>query len=152
MQQNVFQQLSGVDQLITVKGGLDGAKSYSMGPNGRVPLFDADKDVFYLKTTDQNGFPKIRAFKFEEVFMVDSDNSGDGISLDTIRSIIREELSSVKEELLNAKQPVSESEHFRDQKSNAGYNVKSDTTANAASGQKQRQPRQNTANVVNSKE
>lgn len=53
-------------QLIRVTG-MDGAKAYQMPPNSVVPLFDADNDIMYVKSTDGTGFPTIRAFAFQAV-------------------------------------------------------------------------------------
>lgn len=53
-------------QLIRVTG-MDGAKAYQMPPNSVVPLFDADNDIMYIKSTDGAGFPTIRAFAFQPV-------------------------------------------------------------------------------------
>lgn len=51
------------DGLIRVTG-VDGAKAYPVAPNSVVALFDADRDVFYIKSADAGGFPTIRAFTF----------------------------------------------------------------------------------------
>ena len=53
-------------QLIRVTG-MDGAKAYQMPPNSVVPLFDADNDIMYVKSTDGTGFPTIRAFAFQPI-------------------------------------------------------------------------------------
>lgn len=53
-------------QLIRVTG-MDGAKAYQMPPNSVVPLFDADTDIMYVKSTDGAGFPTIRTFAFQPV-------------------------------------------------------------------------------------
>lgn len=53
-------------QLIRVTG-MDGAKAYQMPPNSVVPLFDADNDIMYVKSTDGAGFPTIRAFAFQPI-------------------------------------------------------------------------------------
>ena len=104
MQANMF-SLSGVDQCIRVHGE-DGMKAYSMGPSCRVPLFDDTDDILWVKSTDQNGFPSARRFRLvEEVLLDPKDNT---IALNDIRSMIREELGLVKEELLNAQQFISE--------------------------------------------
>ena len=47
--------------------GMDGAKAYQMPPNSVVPLFDADNDIMYVKSTDGAGFPTIRAFAFQPI-------------------------------------------------------------------------------------
>lgn len=56
------QQVQPVD-LIRVTG-IEGARAYPVTPNSTVPLFDADRDVLYVKSTDAGGFPTIRAFAF----------------------------------------------------------------------------------------
>ena len=64
-----YQQRMGMQQqmqLIRVTG-MDGAKAYPMPPNSVVPLFDADNDIMYVKSTDGAGFPTIRAFAFQPV-------------------------------------------------------------------------------------
>ena len=38
-----------------------------MPPNSVVPLFDADNDIMYVKSTDGAGFPTIRAFAFQPI-------------------------------------------------------------------------------------
>lgn len=50
-------------QLIRVTG-LEGAKAYQMSANSVVPLFDANEDIMYIKSTDGAGFPTIRTFSF----------------------------------------------------------------------------------------
>ena len=104
MNQNIF-QLSGIDQIIAVHG-IDGAMNYQMGPNCRAPLFDDNEDVFYIKSTDKYGVPTVKRYKFEEEVIV-SDSDPKTVSLQDIRSIIKEELSFIKEELANGQQPVS---------------------------------------------
>lgn len=104
MQNNLI-QLSGVD-LVVPTHGLEGAKAYPLGPNCRAPLFDDTEDKFYIKSTDANGFPTVKVYRFEEVVTVDPNNSGNGIALQDIRSIVRDELLSIKEELINAQQSI----------------------------------------------
>ena len=91
-----FMQLSGVD-LVVPTHGLEGVKAYPLGVNCRVPLFDDSKDVFYIKSTDENGFPSVRTFGYSEIV---TETESKSVTLDDIRSII-------KEELANAKQPIS---------------------------------------------
>lgn len=47
--------------------GIEGAKAYQLPPNSKMPLFDNDADILYLKTTDSAGYPTIKAFKFEPI-------------------------------------------------------------------------------------
>lgn len=104
MLNNLF-QLTGVDLVMPTKG-LEGAKSFPLGSNCRVPLFDEEKDIFYIKSTDANGFPSIKMYEFKEKPIID-ETQNPSVSLDDIRSLIREELGSIKEDLVNAQQPVS---------------------------------------------
>ena len=99
-------QLTGVD-LVVPTHGIEGAKAYPMGPNCRAPLFDDEEDIFYIKSTDSNGFPTVKVFEFKEKILIDQNNSGNGIVLQDIRDLIREELNVVKEELLNGQQSIS---------------------------------------------
>ena len=119
MQTNLL-QLTGVDLVVPVKG-FEGAKSYPLGPSCRAPLFDDKDDILYIKTTDANGFPSIKAYEFKEIVLVD-ENSPTAVSLNDIRALIREELGMVKEELINAQQPVSTNNSTNTQ-SNVGNNA-----------------------------
>ena len=44
--------------------GLEGAKAYPLMPNAEIALFDAGRDVFYVKRTDAGGYPTIAAYQF----------------------------------------------------------------------------------------
>ena len=44
--------------------GLEGAKAYPLMPNAEIALFDAGRDVFYVKRTDAGGYPTISAYQF----------------------------------------------------------------------------------------
>lgn len=93
-----------VQALVKVTG-LDGAKAYQMPPNSAVPLFDANDDVFYVKTTDGAGFPTVRAFRFEPIDLTPQQQVGDYVTKDEFKSFVAE----IKE-ALNAKQPVPRAE------------------------------------------
>ena len=47
--------------------GLEGAKAYPLAPNSEAALFDAGRDVFYVKRTDAGGYPTIQAYQFAPV-------------------------------------------------------------------------------------
>lgn len=55
-----------VNGLVSVTG-MEGAKAYSLPPNSSMPLFDADEDMLYVKTTDAAGYPTIKAFSFKPI-------------------------------------------------------------------------------------
>ena len=146
MQQGLF-QLSGVDQLIPVHG-MDGAMAYNIGPNCRVPLFDDSEDVFYIKSTDKYGVPTVKRYRFEEEILLDGEDPK-AVSLKDIRTIIKEELDSIKEELLNGQQSVSETDNTtihqatNDDSSNGKHNAYNKPNRAA----RDKQQRSNTANV-----
>ena len=45
--------------------GINGANAFSMGPNGKAILFDANENYFFLKTTDDAGYPTTKRFWYE---------------------------------------------------------------------------------------
>lgn len=102
-QQRAQMQQPGM-QLIRVTG-MEGAKAYQMPPNSAVPLFDADSDVMYVKTTDGAGFPTIRAFSFKPI--------GDpapaaGADQYVTRAEFDQTMALIKEAISGAQQPVQQ--------------------------------------------
>ena len=47
--------------------GLEGAKAYPLAPSSVAALFDADRDVMYIKRTDAGGYPTIQTYQFSPV-------------------------------------------------------------------------------------
>lgn len=47
--------------------GIEGARAYSMAPNTTTALFDANEDVFYVKSADAGGFSTIQAYSFKRM-------------------------------------------------------------------------------------
>lgn len=145
-------QLSGVD-LVVPTHGIEGAKAYPMGPNCRAPLFDDAEDIFYIKSTDANGFPTVKVFEFKEKIMIDQNNSGNGVVLEDIRSLIREELSVVKEELLNGQQSISAASSEQANRNESGNTSTNKHNGNAksyntsSSDKSNKQQRQNSSVV-----
>lgn len=145
MQQNLF-QLTGVD-LVVPTHGIEGAKAYPLGPNCRAPLFDDSEDVLYIKTTDANGFPSIKVYDLSERVLID-DNSPSAVSLKDIRELIREELMNVKEDIINAQQPVSK--YNNQSTNNTGNTISTNTKYNGksnANANYQRNGKQSTTNT-----
>lgn len=89
--------------------GLDGAKAYQMPPNSVAALFDANNDIFYVKSTDGAGFPTIRAFAFTPYNMEQPNNE----------YVTRAEFNQLKEAIFNAKQSIS-AEPTSTEQSNGG--------------------------------
>lgn len=46
--------------------GEAGAKSYMVAAGNTVPLWDSERQVIYLKSTDQSGMPSMRVFEYTE--------------------------------------------------------------------------------------
>ena len=88
-----------INALISVTG-IEGAKAYVLPPNSSVPLFDANSDTLFVKTTDGAGFPTIRTFRFEEV-KPEPVASPDYVTRDEMQRGFDE-----LKELINGKQPV----------------------------------------------
>lgn len=95
--------------------GRAGAEAFQMMPNETVALFDADKDIMYIKSTDVSGVPKIRTFAFYEKVEAEVVSEPSPI-------ITREEFDKLKEELLNVKQSVSNTNKYSSSKSNKPNN------------------------------
>ena len=87
---NHYQQSVG---LIRVTG-IDGAKAYQMPPNSVVPLFDADNDIMYVKSTDGAGFPTIKTFSFSPYEVAQQTNND---------YVTRAEFEELKGMIINAR-------------------------------------------------
>lgn len=97
-----FQQNQNQNSLIRVTG-IDGAKAYQMFPNSTVALFDSSEDLFYVKSTDDAGFPTIRTFSFKE-------ETGSESPQTTTDYVSRDELDAFKQEVEDyVKQFISKS-------------------------------------------
>lgn len=57
-----FQQQN--NPFIWIQGGLSGAQSYQVAPNGTVILWDSDEQVIYIKSADMQGKPSIRILDY----------------------------------------------------------------------------------------
>lgn len=77
--------------------GLESVKACATVPQSRMVYFDADDDVFYIKETDINNYPTIRAYRFEEIKSPD-EKSVEYVTID--------EFNKFKEEVLNGKQYI----------------------------------------------
>ena len=78
--------------------GMEGAKAYPLAPNSVAALFDADRDVMYIKRTDAGGYPTIQAYQFAP--MQEAAPSAQP------EYVTREEFEELKEAIMNGKQSV----------------------------------------------
>ena len=86
--------------------GLEGAKAYPLAPNAEVALFDADRDVMYIKRTDAGGYPTIQAYQFSPVQEAAPSAQPEYVT--------RQEFDELKEMIANGKQPVRKSKPAAD--------------------------------------
>lgn len=78
--------------------GIEGAKAYPLAPNSEAALFDAGRDVFYVKRTDAGGYPTIQAYQFSPVQEAAPSAQPEYVT--------RQEFDELKEMIANGKQPV----------------------------------------------
>ena len=81
--------------------GLEGAKAYPMAPSSEAALFDANRDVFYIKRTDAGGYPTIAAYEFKPLQEAPTQQP---------EYVTRQEFNELKEMIANGKQPVPAAE------------------------------------------
>lgn len=77
--------------------GLESVKACATIPQSRMVYFDADEDIFYIKETDINNYPTIKAYKFEEIKSPEQSS---------VKYVTIDEFNKFKEELLNGKQYI----------------------------------------------
>lgn len=85
------------ESLIRVTG-MEGARAYQMPPNSAAALFDGERDVFYIKSTDGAGFPTVKAFTFSPL----QNPAPAGADY-----VTRQEFEALKEAIANGKQSFS---------------------------------------------
>lgn len=84
-----------VNGLVSVTG-IDGAKAYQLPPNSKMPLFDENDDVLYLKTTDAAGYPTVKTFRFEPMEQASQGyTQGDYVTCDEFNELL-ERLDSIE--------------------------------------------------------
>lgn len=93
-------------ELIKVNGRA-GAEAFRLdAPNSRVALFDANSDVFYIKTTDGAGYPSIEAYSFTPAQQEAAPSTAEFISreeFDSFKNNLMEELKNVQQSVLKVK-------------------------------------------------
>ncbi len=78
--------------------GVEGAKAYPLAANAEVALFDAGRDVFYVKRTDAGGYPTIAAYQFTPLQETPAQPSPEYVT--------RQEFDQLKEMIENGIKPV----------------------------------------------
>lgn len=110
--QTYYQPMAPIPQQQTPPGliqvtGMEGAKAYPLAPNSVAALFDADRDVMYIKRTDAGGYPTIAAYSFAPLQETAPTKQPDYVT--------RQEFEEWKEMMANGKQPVRKAKHAADE-------------------------------------
>ena len=69
-QQNMYapqQQPMPIQSNIEYVNGIEGAKAFILPPNTQKLLLDSDNAFFYIKTTDTQGKPSVRRFRYIDI-------------------------------------------------------------------------------------
>lgn len=83
--------------------GMEGAKAYPLPANSIAALFDADRDVMYIKRTDAGGYPTIAAYTFAPM--------QEAAPTQQTEYVTRQEFDELKEAIMSGKQPVRKAKH-----------------------------------------
>ena len=67
VQQQNAQQPIQVQSNIEYVNGIEGAKALILPPNAQKMLLDSDNPFFYIKTTDMQGKPTVKRFRYVDV-------------------------------------------------------------------------------------
>ena len=78
--------------------GIEGARAYQMQPNSVLALFDANEDIFYVKSSDAGGFATITAYTFQKL--------ENPVTVPVGEFVTRKEFEELKEMIANGKQSV----------------------------------------------
>lgn len=94
------------NQIIFVQGET-GAKAYQIPINSTVLLMSSEANEFFIKSTDQAGFPTIKKYKFTEVIQA-AGQSAQQQQVKTQNFVTREEFEALKNEIKQLKEPKNE--------------------------------------------
>lgn len=93
------------NQIIFVQGET-GAKAYQIPINSTVLLMSSEANEFFIKSTDQAGFPTIKKYKFTEVTQTKTTEQQQQVK--TQNFVTREEFEALKNEIKQLKEPKNE--------------------------------------------
>lgn len=93
------------NQIIFVQGET-GAKAYQIPVNSTVLLMSSEANEFFIKTTDQAGFPTIKKYRFSEVTQTTGQAQGQTNTeqIKTQNFVTREEFEALKNEIKQLKE------------------------------------------------
>lgn len=94
-------------QTLLKVNGIEGARAYQMQPNSVLALFDANEDVFYVKSSDAGGFSTVTAYAFKKLEQPTAQPNAEYVT--------RKEFDELKELIENGKFSVSAKQSSRKQ-------------------------------------
>ena len=100
------------NQIIFVQGET-GAKAYQIPINSTVLLMSSEANEFFIKSTDQAGFPTIKKYRFTEITQAAEQVEGQAKTeqVKTQNFVTREEFEALKNEIKQLKEPKNESDN-----------------------------------------
>lgn len=97
--------------------GIGGAKSYLVGPNATVVLWDSEAPVIYLKSADASGMPTMKTLDY--VIRDDQpSNSALSITKDNIQVATKDDISVLRAELDQVKDRLNSLSSYSNRKDN----------------------------------
>lgn len=85
---------------ITWVQGEAGAKAHPLAPGSNALLMDAERDFFYIKSTDPSGMPMpLRIFEYKEVVPVEAKQSHDAPPVDLSEYAKKEDVVEIRKML-----------------------------------------------------
>lgn len=93
-QQQIFQPMQPVNGLVQVDG-IEGAKMFQLPPNSvSPPLFLAEENAFFIKTTDGGGAASLKKYTFQEE-PISSNTNGDFVTREYFDNKINEMMEAI---------------------------------------------------------
>lgn len=85
--------------------GFEVAKSYPVAPGNTAILFDTEKEVFYVKSVDQNGFPlPLIVNEYKDVtdqYVTPIENKSDYVTEDKLNELLDKKFDALLEKIGN---------------------------------------------------
>lgn len=106
--QNAQNGLQGQPKSLIRVNGIDGAKAYQVMPRETVALFDGNDDIFYVKSTDDGGFPTIKAYRFSEIDLTGAKPTNDYVTKSEFEEL-KKEVQNYAEQFVSKSKPTKKS-------------------------------------------
>jgi len=138
----IYPTMPTMNQDLIRVNGIEGARAYPIRPNCRIPLFDANEDIMYIKSADAGGYATIDAYDFfrkklEKINIENSESDKKYITLEDFNNlkdiiVTKNDFENFKEELLNGKFSIQQSNAAESDKSTMLSRLAADARAKTA--------------------